>query len=73
MDTWREASPSQSIRPTAELWAAVKVVHAQWQVREPKLRLAQTVQRLLDYGLKHVKEIEQEQEALEVCSGNQGE
>ena len=63
-ETWRESSPTQAIRATSEVWAAVRAVHAQWQVGEPKLKLAETANRLLEYALRHVVEIEREQEAL---------
>ena len=64
--TWREESPTQAIRATTSVWAGVRALHAQWQVDEPKLKLAETANRLLAYGLRHVREIEREQEALEV-------
>ena len=63
-ETWRESSPTQAIRATSGVWAAVRAVHARWQVQEPKLKLAETANRLLDYALRHVVEIEREQEAL---------
>ena len=65
-ETWRESSPTQAIRATSGVWAAVRAVHAQWQVGEPKLKLAETANRLLEFALRHVQEIEREQEALEV-------
>lgn len=72
-ETWREASPTQAIRATPAVWAAVRAVHARWQVEEPKLKLAETANRLLSYGLQHVLEVEREQEALEIHDDAPGE
>ena len=65
-ETWRETSPTQAIKATTGVWAAVRAVHAQWQVGEPKLKIAETANRLLEYALRHAQEIEQEQETQEV-------
>lgn len=50
---WRAASPFQGMNATAEVWARVRVVHAQWQVEEPGLKIAETANRLLSFGLEH--------------------
>lgn len=67
MTEWRKVSPAQAMQAPSEQWARVRAVHAQWQLSEPSLRIGETARRLLEYGLRHVKEIEREQEALEVC------
>lgn len=66
MSTWRTTSPAQALQAPYEQWARVKAVHAQWQVYEPGLRIGATAWRLIEYGLRHVEEIEREQKALEV-------
>ena len=43
---------------TPQVWARVKVVHAQWQVGRPKLRLRDTVTALLSWALEHIGEAE---------------
>ena len=54
---WRARAPQQAAQASKAQWAQVKVVHAQWQVEEPALKMNETVQRLLAYALEHVSAI----------------
>ena len=72
-ETWRDASPTQAIRARPEIWAAVRAVHAQWQITEPRLKLAETANRLLIYALEHVREIESVQATVEVHDDDHGQ
>ena len=76
MESWREKSPQQALQAPDAIWARVRAIHAQWQLGEPGLKLAETANRLLVYGLAHVLDIERviaiarEQEALEIHDDN---
>ena len=59
-ETWRESSPTQAIRATPSVWAAVRAVHARWQLEEPRLKIAMTANRLLAYALQHVEDVERQ-------------
>ena len=68
-ERWREVAPAQATQASSAQWARVKAVHAKWQVEEPGLRIGETARRLIEYGLRHVQEIERE--ALEVHDGTE--